>query len=142
MYMYMYRHINTADNVNIVRVQYRHAHPHPYPPLSLNQSINLSIYLLGCPSIYTSIDLAFCRSIYLFVRLSIYPSTCTYISIYAHTHIQIQACVRACIIYVYTYMVTPPTTRTPLKNTVNTDTNAVLFRIQFWSCFYRLETQV
>ena len=29
--------------------------------------------------------------------------------------------------YVYIYMVTPPTTRTPLKSTVKTDTNAVFF---------------
>ena len=28
-------------------------------------------------------------------------------------------------IYIYICMVTPPTTRTPLKNTVNTDTNAI-----------------
>ena len=46
-------------------------------------------------------------------------------------------------VYIYIYIWSPPfTTRTPLKNTVNTDTNAVFFRIQFWSCFYRLETQV
>ena len=30
-------------------------------------------------------------------------------------------------IYIYMYMVIPPATRTPLKNTVNTDTNAVSF---------------
>ena len=30
------------------------------------------------------------------------------------------------LVYMYIYMVTP-TTRTPLKNTVNTDTNAVFF---------------
>ena len=45
-------------------------------------------------------------------------------------------------ICIYLYMVTPHTTRTPLKNTVNTDANAAFFRIQFWICFCRLETQL
>ena len=54
------------------------------------------------------------------------PEQDTYIYIYIYLHI-------------YSH---PPTTRTPLKNTVKIDTNAVFFRIQFWSCFYRLETQV
>ena len=44
---------------------------------------------------------------------------------------------------IYTHMYGhPPPTRTPLKSTVNTDTNAAFFRIQFWICFYRLETQL
>ena len=38
--------------------------------------------------------------------------------------------------YIYIYVWSPPPTRHahPLKNTVMTDTNAVCFRIQFWSC--------
>ena len=49
-------------------------------------------------------------------------------------------------VYIYIYGHPPLTTHThthtPLKNTVNTDKNAILFRIQLWSCFYRLKKQV
>ena len=47
---------------------------------------------------------------------------CTYVCMHACMH----ACMYACVydIYIYGH---PPTTRTPLKNTVNTDANAVFF---------------
>ena len=50
---------------------------------------------------------------HIYMRIYIYIYICKYIYIY---------------IYIYVCMVTPPTTtRTPLKNTVNTATNAVFF---------------
>ena len=48
-----------------------------------------------------------------------------YRSVYLYIYIHIYTC-----IYIYV-LVTPPTTRTPLKNTVNTDTNAVFSESNF-----------
>ena len=48
------------------------------------------------------------------------------ISFYLYTSISMYVCM-----YIYIYMVTPPTTRTPSKNTVNIDTNAVFSESNF-----------
>ena len=62
---------------------------------------------------------------------------------------RVPPCMNTYDIYIYIYIYTDickwsplPTTRTPFKNIVNIDTNTASLRIQFWICFYRLETQL
>ena len=63
-----------------------------------------------------------------------YVYTCVY-SRYIRTYIYI--CISLSL-----YIWSPPLRHAnPLKNTVNTDTDAAFFRIQFWISFYRSETQ-
>ena len=76
---------------------------------------------------------------------NLYKYTYTCVTTYVHNHAS--HCITLCT-HMYTYVRMyiyiyghPATTRTPLKNTVNTDANAAFFRIQCWSCSYRLKTQ-
>ena len=82
---------------------------HGMGTLQVGRNRFLSIYKYLCTHVYTCIYIyVLCKSTY----------ACLYL--YPHTYI-----------HIYTYMVTPPTTRTPLKNTVNTYTNAFFFESNF-----------
>ena len=104
-------------------------------PSSLAAGCSPSTFEAGRPGIPSGI-VPGVPAPHLYIHIHIY----TYVCIYRHTCIYIymsKVCMYLYIyMYIYIYGHSPPTTRTPLKNTVNADKNADFFRIQFWSCFY------
>ena len=115
-----------------------HTYTHIHICIHVYIHINIYIYTYVHIYIYTYIH------IYIYTYIHIYIYTHIHIYIYTHIHIYIYTYTYMYIyIYIPTYIHTntdvdtkshpphPPTTRTPLKNTVNTDTNTAFSESNF-----------
>ena len=78
-----------------------------------------------------------CTFIYIHIYMYVCICTCIYLYIYRCSYLNVEI-----YTYVYIYIWSPPKARTPLKKRCKYRYKHRFFRIEFWSCFYSLKTQV